>query len=221
MKIDACIDTNVMLEITTDVDLNNVASKPNTLISDPDFENRRVRVRNSLAAAWLCQCEGVATFQMLTELSKKLNQLVPGDTPSVLIPWFYTWFLKDWVLSRWKQASAMDVGIDTKSNGNEYDRYLVEVANSYQAVVISNEVKPTGAIATAAKEAGVRVMTPGAWIQEVRQHVAAVLARDLFSEIQRALPAFAVARLPLYKGNHDIFIKNCRAYLDIMKFILE
>lgn len=216
-RVDAAFDTNVVLEISTLVDLDRAAST-SRLVERVVVPRRRARARASLAAAWLCHIESLTTLSLAHEVEELLKAKAPSRSVGSAFPWFFTWFLLDRVLGRWTFAkSDAPSASDFAMGGNARDRLLVSLAAQENVPVVTNEGKPDGAIARAAAVANVTVLTPSAWIasrggDEMR------LAADLLAAAREAMPAFLIER-----GEHlcEIAGENCEDYLSILELILD
>jgi hypothetical protein len=214
--IDACFDTNVVLEISTIVDLNHAAST-NALLAPSVFSYRRTRARASLAAAWLCQTKHLITFSLRHEVEHLLRRLAPNRTPDGDHAWFFAWFLKDYVLPDWNFSTSEDPAIsDATMGGNARDRHLVSLAAEHRVPLVSNEVRQGGAIARAAATLQVLVMTPVAWISSL--HAALdTLAMELLDRVRECMLVFIIDRRAFDRAS----LENCQAYVQVLELILD
>lgn len=212
----ACLDTNVVLKISTLVDLNR-ASVTSLLLMPSLLERQREEVRSCLAAAWLCQERALTTFSLRHEVGDKLDQLAPSGTVEASTPWFFAWFLKDYVLPRWTSLIAeAQEPTDQNLSGNERDRYLVSRAQEFECPVITLEVKPKGAVAKAAKKLQVSVLTPEQWLLSCEERLPR-LANGMMESIRQQMLRFMCDRAI----RSSKALQNCVDYVTTMEFILD
>jgi hypothetical protein len=152
------------------------------------------------------------TFSLRGELDKKLSILAPADSFRGLTPWFFAYYLKSFLLTDWR--AIVDVSChDATFSGNDRDRYLIKIAKKRNATVITNESKPNGAIAEAAKLLGVTTVAPSDWIRSFGYSEDA-LAEEMQAALDRTLPAFmALQRSPRA-------LTNCCQYHETISYIL-
>jgi hypothetical protein len=162
--------------------------------------------------AWICHKRSLVTFSLRGELDKKLSILAPADSFRGLTPWFFAYYLKSFLLTDWR--AIVDVSChDATFSGNDRDRYLIKIAKKRNATVITNESKPNGAIAEAAKLLGVTTVAPSDWIRSFGYSEDA-LAEEMQAALDRTLPAFmALQRSPRA-------LTNCCQYHETISYIL-
>jgi hypothetical protein len=214
--IDVCFDTNVILEMSTIIDLNRAATS-SRLVVPYVTETRRSQARASLAAAWLCQTQKLTSFSLRHEVEHLLRRLAPNKTPDGDHAWFFTWFLKDYVLPDWSFSTSEEPQVsDAAMSGNARDRHLVSIARDHHAPLVSNELKPEGAIARAASQAGVQVLTPAAWVHRVG-HSVNQLSHELLTVARAQMLHFICDRQEFQLRA----LENCSAYIDVLELILD
>jgi len=214
--VDACFDTNIALEISTIVDLNR-AARASRLLAPSVVRTRRDRARASLAAAWLCQTRGLRTFSLRDEVDVLLKRLAPDRTPEGAHPWFFTWFLRDYVLPDWQfGTSEAPDALDRGMSGNARDRHLVALARKYGVPLVTHEFKPNGAIARAAATPGVQVMTSSQWVSSLGGGVGK-LALELLAHACEQMLVFICTRQEFERAA----LESCQAYVEILELILD
>lgn len=210
------LDTNVVVDATTIRSLN-VAAETTLLVRGTVVERRRVRAREALALTWLLHKRGIKTYSLRHEVEQVLKRVAPPTNSEGLQPWFFAWFLKDYVLPAWGFDKSDDPSFsDAGLSGNDRDRLLVQIAKHYGVDLISFEETPKGAIQKTAAKLGVRVWTPAAFISTSGESVRP-LALELLAELRAQMLRFMIDRRYI-KG---LMAQNCSDYVRLMEAVLD
>lgn len=162
----AVIDSNVLIEATSCVDVFRHYLRDNFEARSADATLRRQKARESLLLSVYLDSIGATTFSLNEAYRITLRTIVPGDLNTlenlVLATWAH--YVKARVLPNW--TITLPATGEGEPTGNDADALLVRRAKEYDVPLISHEgVKVTGidedwGIRKRARAEGVRVLAP-------------------------------------------------------------
>ena len=166
----------------------------------------------------MCHQHELTTLSLRHEVEWLLKTKAPNRSAGSAFPWFFTWFLKDYVLPAWRFSTSEDPEADDSTiRGSARDKLLVTLAAKEKAPVVTHEGSAGGAIARAAVAAGVAVFTAAEWVRS-RGNNTRDLATELLKVARQQMPRFLIDR-----GEYQVAaaVQNCRDYLSLLELILD
>lgn len=137
LQADLILDTNVLLEIFSVHDIEDLGTAP-----DPKkLAYRRARARDSLLFAWLCHERGLVTASLKMEAYERLVENVPpGEDGPLRVAYtkVFIWYVRDHVLSGWHPGFLAAVD-DSGMSGAARDNAYLEATRADGLSLITNE----------------------------------------------------------------------------------
>lgn len=162
----AIIDSNVMLEASSCVDMVKLYEASHVDPRGRDAIVRRQRARESLLLSVYLDAIKATTFSLFESVRIAMREIDPAETGAFENHAMRIWvhYVKDNVLPDW--VITCPANGEEEPTGNGADTLLVEHAKRYGVPLISHEgvtakgVDPKSGIRKKAKRAGVEVLTP-------------------------------------------------------------
>jgi hypothetical protein len=164
--IRALIDSNVMLEIVSCVDMSKAYNESGLDPEGPEATLRRQKARESLLLSMYLNKTSARTFSLFEATRITVREVAPQATGTfanhAMVIWAH--YIKDAVLPDWEILCPSDG--NGEPAGNRADALLVKLACDYDVPLISHEgitvngVDPKSGIRKKSRAAGVRIVTP-------------------------------------------------------------